>query len=60
MIPSPNGGILLAWPPAAAEKPDGRELKDPKYSPALERDHPGDPHPSCCLCSVRKEVPSTQ
>lgn len=42
------------------EEHDRRGLKHPKYSPALERDHPGGPHPSCCLCSIRREVSSTQ
>lgn len=42
------------------EEHNGRDLKDLKYSPALERDHPGDPHASWHLCSLWRELSSIQ
>ena len=55
-FPVPTAGSPRHGCQQQQEEHDGRELKDPKYLPALERDHPGDPYPSCCLCSIRREV----
>lgn len=59
-FPVPTAGSPRHGRRQRQEEHDRRELEDPKYSQALERDHPGDPHPSCCLCSIRREFPSTQ